>query len=263
MRLSDYRRRVTSQNGEDGIIERIFEIMPPANKWCVEVGALDGFTFSNTYNLITSHQWSSVQIEGSAKYFRKLHDRYEGNPRVRCIFGRVWHSGRRTMDRRLAGTPTPKDFDFLSLDLDGQDYNVWDVMVDYRPRLVMIEFNDTMPDYVSYVQRKEPTQMQGSSLKAITDLGRKKGYELICVNEPNAFYVLREHYRLFGIEDNSLSGLWVSRGYHTHVFELFDHTLVMSGYGKWQWGLKHRGNRKFNLINGDTNEPIRHYTDKK
>jgi len=50
--LLDYRKDVTSQTGEDGIIDKVFEIIGTQSKWCVEFGAYDGKFCSNTYNLI-------------------------------------------------------------------------------------------------------------------------------------------------------------------------------------------------------------------
>ena len=36
----DHRKKITSQCGEDGIIEKIFEMIGVQNKWCVEFGAI-------------------------------------------------------------------------------------------------------------------------------------------------------------------------------------------------------------------------------
>jgi len=36
--LTAYRRIVTFQHGEDGIIEKMFETIPKGDKWCVEIG---------------------------------------------------------------------------------------------------------------------------------------------------------------------------------------------------------------------------------
>ena len=34
--LTNFAENLTSENGEDGVIRKIFEIMPPLNKFCVE-----------------------------------------------------------------------------------------------------------------------------------------------------------------------------------------------------------------------------------
>ncbi len=40
--LAEHRRNLTSDDGEDGILEKILERIPDANRWCVEFGACDG-----------------------------------------------------------------------------------------------------------------------------------------------------------------------------------------------------------------------------
>ena len=45
---------VYSTQGEDGLIDVVFRVLPPKNKWCVEFGAWDGFHLSNTANLDTA-----------------------------------------------------------------------------------------------------------------------------------------------------------------------------------------------------------------
>lgn len=63
--LLNFASNVTSQFGEDGIIQRIFEIIPPSHKYCVEFGAWDGKYFSNCYNLIVNKGWSGAFIEAN------------------------------------------------------------------------------------------------------------------------------------------------------------------------------------------------------
>src|SRR5208282_4656253 len=72
-----YRRNVTSQFGEDGIIERVFETIGPANKVCVEFGAWDGKLYSNTWNLIQRRGWTGILIEGDKDRFVELRQTYE------------------------------------------------------------------------------------------------------------------------------------------------------------------------------------------
>lgn len=63
--LNSYQKNIYSQFGEDGIIQRIFEILPVTDeKWCVELGAWDGIYLSNTHHLIKNKQWNGVLIEG-------------------------------------------------------------------------------------------------------------------------------------------------------------------------------------------------------
>lgn len=75
---------------------------------------------------------------------------------------------------------------------------------------------------------------QGSSLLAMVDLGKQKGYELVCVTAFNAIFVRREGYPLFKIPDNSLHAM---RDFYMEslIFQLYDGTLVLTGCKKLLW----------------------------
>jgi hypothetical protein len=63
-----YKRNVTSQSGEDGIIEEIIKrFKHKSDKKCCEFGAFDGKSLSNTYNLITNHDFEGLLIENVEK----------------------------------------------------------------------------------------------------------------------------------------------------------------------------------------------------
>jgi hypothetical protein len=100
--LYDYRKKITSQYGEDGIIEKIFEVAGADNKWCVEFGASDGKTLSNAWNLMTNRGWSGVMIESGVWRFKKLLRRYKENSNVTCINKLVNFEGNNSLDRILS-----------------------------------------------------------------------------------------------------------------------------------------------------------------
>jgi hypothetical protein len=70
--FSSYKKDIFSQCGEDGIIERIFEIIQNKNSWVVEFGAHDGQSMSNSLNLIKNHNWKAVLIEADSSKFENL-----------------------------------------------------------------------------------------------------------------------------------------------------------------------------------------------
>jgi len=171
----------TSQSGEDGILRRIFEIMGTNNQWCVEFGAWDGKKHSNTYALIADNAWHGVLIEGDTPRFRELENTYRGNDRVDLINDFVgFDPGRNSIDTLLGGTSIPADFDLLIVDIDGNDWHVWHSMQAYRPRVVVIEHNPSIPNDVIFIQERNQDVQQGNSLRALVMLGKEKGYELIC-----------------------------------------------------------------------------------
>ena len=70
--LPRHASNVTSQSGEDGIIPKALELLRNRNGGCIEFGAWDGRNLSNTYNVITAHDYRGVLIEADAMRFREL-----------------------------------------------------------------------------------------------------------------------------------------------------------------------------------------------
>ena len=235
MNLLDYRKNITSEHGEDGVIEKIFEVIGEESRFCIELGALDGTHGSNVWSLIKEKEWSAVLIEADQTYFEKLQKEYAGNDKVAAVNAFVSFEGGTALDALLARTPIPKNFDFLSLDIDGNDYHLWDSMQKYVPRVVVVEFNPSIPNDISFIQPRDMAVQQGSSLRALVGLSRLKGYELIATTETNAFFVLKELFPRFGIVDNSLDALHTDHHYETKLFQLYDGTLVLAGNDELLW----------------------------
>jgi hypothetical protein len=238
--LSPYRRNVKSQCGEDGIIERIFEFIGETNKWCVEFGAWDGKRFSNTWNLIKNAGWTGVLIEGDAVRFQKLRKTYRWNRRrTHLINAFVGLDRGKTLDELLKSISAPRDVDLVSIDIDGNDWHVWNSLVRHRPRVVVIEFNPSVENDVYFVQDYDPTVNQGCSLLALIELGKTKGYELIASTDWNAVFVVKELFDRFGIHDNSIYALHEA-GTIMKICQGFDGTIFVTGDTRlyWQGGIK-------------------------
>jgi len=198
-----------SQFGEDGVIRKIFEIIDEGSRWCVEFGAWDGKHLSNTHALMRKG-WSGTFIEGNSERFRDLQGTYAGNPRANLICEMVdFDPDRNSLDCLLKRTPIPERFDLLSIDIDGNDWHVWESVKHFRPRVVIIEFNPSAPNDVIFVQERDFTLNLGCSLLALIKLGLKKGYELVAVTANNALFVVREEFPAFGIRDNSISAMYL------------------------------------------------------
>jgi hypothetical protein len=225
--LAAHARNVHSQNGEDGIIEEIFKIIPDQNNWCVEFGAWDGKHLSNTYNLIQNKGWSGVLIEGSKKRFNDLTNTYRGNNKAIGVNRMVDYEGKNSIESILSETKIPIDFDLISIDIDGNDYHIWNSITKYKPKVVVIEFNQTIPNDIEFIQEKNVSVQQGNSLLSLTKLGKAKGYELICAIGCNAFYVKKEYFPLFQIKDNSLDALFAAIT-APRVFQMYDGTIMLT-----------------------------------
>ncbi len=206
-------RSVFSQFGEDGVIEKIFEIIEPGPKFAVEFGAHDGVTNSNMRNLVVNHGWSSFQIEGDPKRAAALAKAYEDYPGTKTLQAWVWPGN---IEILFEENGVPKDLDLLVIDIDSNDYYVWRAIRDYRPKVVMIETNRHFPPPQLMVIDFHPmnywdgTYYTGASLQSMYNLAKKKGYELIYQLRvgPNTVWVDKKYYSRFGIKDNSPEAIY-------------------------------------------------------
>lgn len=233
--LLAYCSNITSEHGEDGVIKHIFEIIGAESHSCAELGALNGVHGSNVWHLVKELEWAGVLIEADKTYFEKLQKEYVNIERALCVNAFVSFEGEQSLDKIFARTPLPHMFDLFSLDIDGNEYHIWDSVINYRPRVMLVEFNPSIPNDVLFIQPRDMKIFQGSSLRAFVELGKRKGYEMIAANETNAFFVLKELFSKFGITDNSIEALHTDHRYETKLFQLYDGTLKIAGNTRLIW----------------------------
>jgi len=233
--LLEHKHDVYSQSGEDGILEKILEVIPAKDTWCVEFGAWDGLFSSNTCNLIKSKGYSAVLIEADKKKYVDLQHNYSQQKNVIPINSFVGFEKHNNLDVILSETRIPSDFDLLSIDIDGNDYHVWKAFSNYKPKVVVIEFNPTIPTHVRFVQPANTSINQGTSLLSLVELGKEKGYELVSVLPFNAFFVRNEYYPLFRLESNNLAVLRTNLDYITYLFSGYDGKMFLQGGCKLLW----------------------------
>ena len=196
--LKKRQRNVYSQHGEDGIVEWIVSRIGPGSKTCVEFGAWDGRNLSNTFNLVAHHGWKAVYIEADPEKFSALRKTAEAYPGITPVQSLVTSSGETALDAVLRRSGVPEEFDILSIDIDGNDYDVWEASARYRPRLVIVEFNATFPRGFSYVDRGGRGFI-GSSAAAFAALAARKGYGLLGRTETNLFFLRDECFPALGV----------------------------------------------------------------
>ncbi len=225
----------TSQDGEELVLRAILDRLPKPTGWGVEFGAWDGRYLSNSYSLITDDGWHAVLIESDPKQFQKLLKTWHAEPRVTSLNRIVGWTGKGALDAILSETDIPQEFDLLSIDIDGNDYHVWEAVVAYRPRVVLIEFNQTIPNRVDFVQPADTSVNQGSSIRAMVRLGKSKGYELVATTTFNAFFVAEQYLSELQIEDNSIECLRPEEGSVTDIFVGYDGTVFLTGSRVLPW----------------------------
>ena len=234
--LLKWRRNITSQNGEDGIIEHLIScIGHSSDRYVVEFGAWDGKHLSNVYNLITKKGYSGCLIEADQERFDSLRANFGGSSGITCLNKIVHFEGNDTLDNILANIKAPLDIDVLSIDIDGVDWFVWQAVRLFTPRIVVIEFNPSIPNDVAFVQARDMTISQGCSLLSLVQLGKVKGYELVAATSCNAIFVIKEFFPVLGLKNNHIMNLFVPHcdgrifhGYDSEVFSIGMPRLIWS-----------------------------------
>ena len=108
------------------MIAKTFELIGVSNRWCVEFGAWDGKYLSNTWDLINNKGWCAVLVEGDDRRAASLAEIHRSrNAEVFVRHAYVGWEGENSLDSILGATSIPLDFDLLSVDIDGNDWHVW------------------------------------------------------------------------------------------------------------------------------------------
>lgn len=179
-----YEKRLISQNGEDGIIEKIFNIIGATSKYYVEFGAGDGHFCSNTKYLREKYKWSGLLLEGSGVDIPEinLHKEFITAENICDLFAKY---------------NVPSEFDLISIDIDRNDFYVWKALsAHYQPRVVIIESNFCLNYDEDKVVKYDPygsgcDDYSGASVLALYKLGRHLGYSLVYQesNGVNLFFI--------------------------------------------------------------------------
>ena len=233
--LLPFEKNMTSQFGEDGVLARALEIIGDCDRWCVEFGAWDGKYASNTYSLIENAGYSAVMIEADLRKYLDLLATHGGRSNVISINKFVDFDGPNTLDLILRQTPIPANFDVLSIDIDGNDYHIWNTLQAYRPKVVVIEFNPTIPNEVDFVQPRDMRVTQGASISALYRLAQSKGYRMVHVTTCNCIFVDETYFSRFDIEDDSPAALRTDLTGITYLFQTFDGKVHLAGNKKLLW----------------------------
>lgn len=190
--------KVFSQWGEDGIIQFLINKIDIPNKIFIEFG-VENYTESNTRFLLQNNNWSGLVIDGSednVSYIKNDPIYWRYNLKAQCAF-----INRENINRLISENGISGDIGLLSIDIDGNDYWVWEAINCVQPRIVVCEYNSifgpyakvTIP-YESRFQRPKAHYSNlyyGASIAALTKLANRKGFSLVGSNTSgnNAFFV--------------------------------------------------------------------------
>lgn len=205
---NDYVKNVYGSNGDDGIIEKIFEDVGIESGIVCEFGAWDGLHICNTRNLWVNRapNFQGVLIEYDQQRFNAMVENTRGFDVdiFNCGVARDAddpNSIDNILDRCKYDI-TQDNFALMVIDIDSYDYFVFEGMKKYLPKLVNIEVSSGYaPD--QYLA----TDDRGCSLRSVMELGEKKGYKLIC-HAGNAFLLRNDLVDRLPDWDFSIENLW-------------------------------------------------------
>lgn len=199
--IEDFSRvefQVFSQFGDDGIIQWLTSVLPFVNKTFVEFG-VENYRESNTRFLLFNNYWSGFVLDGSDEHIASMQ-----NERSYIFYDIVGKSAFITIENinellKLSGFGRP--LDILSIDIDGNDYWVWNAITEVDPVLIICEYNSLFgfedPITISYKPNfvrgeKYPFAFYGVSLRSACDLAESRGYTFIgCNSAGNNAYFLK------------------------------------------------------------------------
>jgi hypothetical protein len=147
--------------------------------------------------LLAHKGWTGVLIEGDPDACLRLQRKLAAYPAVRVALHFLTPDNIAAAFRFLQ---VPEEFDLLSIDVDGNDYWLWQALGDYQPRVVVIEYNEYHRPPARWVMAYNPdhrwdgTSYYGASLASLAALGSTLGYALIGTESTgvNAFFLRRD-----------------------------------------------------------------------
>lgn len=203
--LNDYYKNIYSQRGEDGIIEEICRRIGLERDFCVEFGAGDGISISNTKNLIDKG-WSAFLIESDKFLYEKCIRIHQDNSKVICLNTAV-DCGHNCIDNLISRHfySTGETYEIgpikpsiMSIDIDGIDFEVFKSIEKFFPDLIIVECNPYRYPLDKVYHGHVPDLQQ--SLYIFNEEAKRKNYTVICYTQ-NIFLIKDEYSHLFDPPD--------------------------------------------------------------
>lgn len=201
----DIEYKVFSQWGEDGIIQYLVQNISIENDYFIEFGVQD-YTESNTRFLLQNNNWSGLIIDGCKKNIETIRkDNIYWRHDITAVQAFIT---KHNINDLLGSHVKKKDIGLLSIDIDGNDYWVWEAIDAVEPRVVICEYNSlfgeqravSIPYSDDFVRTRthHSNLYFGASIQALIHLASMKGYIFIGTNSAgnNAFFIRNDVYEL-------------------------------------------------------------------
>jgi hypothetical protein len=181
-----------SAHGEEAVIGRWLDRLGDLERVCVDIAASDGVDQSNTFSLFDAG-WTGLALEADPARFRALAAVHARRPGVGLARTFVTPGNVRDL---LRGFGIPRDFGFLSFDIDGYDHYVLDALLqEWRPALMCVEINEKIPPPLRFTIRPDAgfeyrgDHFFGQSISKLVEMTAAHGYDLVELHYNNALLV--------------------------------------------------------------------------
>lgn len=190
--LTWQRFKVYSQNGEDGLTLALLKRIGFGAGRFVDIGC--GPKGGNARFFAEEFGWSGLFVDA-----REQVKNLEAQLRPGQVTALATWITRDNVDVLVRAHGFDGEIDLLSIDLDGNDYWIWEALTACSPRVVIIEYNSffgperavTVPYSESFDRHERDRRYYGVSLAGAVALAERKGYRLVAV-EPagvNAYFL--------------------------------------------------------------------------
>jgi hypothetical protein len=198
--LADVEFRVTSQFGEDGIIEWLIHWLDIDTKKFIEIGASD-YNEANTRFLLENN-WRGLLIDANPKIRDLQASPLWWRHHISAVESFV---NAENVNQLIASDNFHGEVGLLSLDIDGMDFWIWRAITVVAPIVVVCEYNSVFGDMLPIVVPYDPTFDRtrahasniywGASIGALDKLAVEKGYRLVGTNSTghNAFFIRQDY----------------------------------------------------------------------
>ena len=199
--LHDVEFKAFSQFGDDGIIQYLIRRLAPLPDSFVEFG-VENYREANTRFLLLNDNWRGAVLDGSERCIAQI-QQDEVYWRHTLTAKSAWIT-RENINELIRGCGFSGEIGLLSIDIDGNDYWVWEKLDVVDPVIVIVEYNSVFGSNFAVTIPYDPRfdrhrahysgQFWGASLSALAMLGRRKGYSLIgCNSAGNNAYFVRDN----------------------------------------------------------------------
>lgn len=215
--LNDAEFKVFSQFGEDGVIQYLIHAtnIQPHEESFIEFG-VQNYMESSTRFLLVNNNWRGLIFDGDAHHIAAA----QAHPmhwRHTLVAQQAWIT-RENINSLISHAGFGGDIGLLGVDIDGNDYWVWQAINVANPVIVLVEYNSHFgpkaPVTIPYHEKFQRDQAHyswiyyGASITALAELGDQKGYALVASNNAgnNLFFVRKD--RLGNIPHLSPAQAW-------------------------------------------------------